>query len=459
MLIRFSVENFKSFNSCATWSAIADSSITTHSYKVKKVGNIEVLSNIAVYGPNGSGKTSLISSIKFIKDWLKNDKGLSLDSSRQYCRINEENESKPTQFIMQFSSGEYIYTYHISVKLSTLCVLNEILYVRKVEEKQSTLLFERKSSENVFIGDGYKNSLTEKEITRWEVYHNDFNENEKRDSLLFLGHFVKGKKIGESENLKYLWEAYNYITHQIAIIRPEDVYMDGGAPYEIVKNEDFVNFLARFDTGITGLRVVETELDAKHMDLSERLLEYFKEEMEKSRIGDKTDAKFVVRSRKEILIFEFDANDSIICKTIKTSHEGTLSLFDFKEESDGTRRLFDLMGILLSPKMDKVYIVDEIDRSMHSQLTAAFIRSFNQINKNKYCQLFFTTHDTTLLDDETLLRKDEVYFVERNHENATKLYSLSDFHVWEKSTIAEAYRQGRYGALPLINLRESTNLD
>lgn len=448
MFIRFSVENFKSFNDSVVWSALADSTVTEHANKLKKVGDIELLTNIAIYGPNASGKTSLISAIKFLTSWLKSANGLTPAQARYYCRIKQENENKATRFIIQFSTQENIYTYDVSAVLSTSDVIHEKLFFKDANAVNSALLFERSRENGVILGNSLRDKLNDKDRAKWDVYQNDFNAEESR---LFLAYFANGKKLNDSEQLKHFSEAYAYMTRCIAVICPDDVYVDEDAPYEIRRNEEFVNFLSQFDTGIAELKFVDIDKEKDFRDITERARKYLIKELEKSYLKNKAGTKMALRSRDGLITLEFAGPDEIICKSIKTTHVGSSSLFDYKEESDGTRRLFELMGMLLSPNQDKVYIVDEIDRSMHSQLTAAFIHRFNQINRKKNCQLFFTTHDTTLLNNKSLFRRDEVYFIERNKENTSRLYSVSDFQKWDKESLGEAYLLGRYGALPLIS--------
>jgi hypothetical protein len=124
---------------------------------------------------------------------------------------------------------------------------------------------------------------------------------------------------------------------------------------------------------------------------------------------------------------------------------------EIEDESAGTKRLFYIAGYLLWVlEYGKVLIIDEIDRSLHPVLSKALIKMFNnpEINKNN-AQLIFTTHDTTLLDDETF-RPDQIWFTEKDN-SMTKLYSLFDFRPRENESLQKGYLLGRYGAIPFIN--------
>ena len=130
-------------------------------------------------------------------------------------------------------------------------------------------------------------------------------------------------------------------------------------------------------------------------------------------------------------------------------HRDSAFDFDFEEESDGTRRLFDLMDMLLLDKKDVVFIVDELERSLHPKLTQHFVELFNEIHKEQQMQLLFTTHEDVIMD-QSLFRRDEIWFVERNIENISHIYSLDRFKERYDKIVGKAYLEGRYGAIPVF---------
>jgi AAA15 family ATPase/GTPase len=135
--------------------------------------------------------------------------------------------------------------------------------------------------------------------------------------------------------------------------------------------------------------------------------------------------------------------------TIMLEHGNAFDDFDFSEESDGTRRLFDLLDILISNEKNKVYIIDELERSLHPKLTYKFVELFFNHLKQNNIQLIFTTHESTILDQD-LVRRDEVWFVERDKDNVSKLYSLDRFKERYDKKLSKAYLEGRYGAIPVF---------
>ena len=124
---------------------------------------------------------------------------------------------------------------------------------------------------------------------------------------------------------------------------------------------------------------------------------------------------------------------------------------EFEDESDGTQKFFGLAGIFLEIlEQGSIAFVDELDRSLHPHLVRKIVEMFNDPQSNPNgAQLVFTTHDTTLLDPE-LLRRDQIWFTEKDRNQASSLYSLADISVRKNEAFAKGYLSGRYGALPAL---------
>lgn len=125
---------------------------------------------------------------------------------------------------------------------------------------------------------------------------------------------------------------------------------------------------------------------------------------------------------------------------------------DIAEESDGTRRLLNLLPALYHmTSRTSVFFIDEIDRSMHPLLSRTFLEFF--LNKCNESQLILTTHESNLLDLK-LLRRDEIWFTEKDASGTTHIYPLTEFRV-RGDNIREHYLQGRFGAIPFLGNWES----
>jgi AAA15 family ATPase/GTPase len=141
-------------------------------------------------------------------------------------------------------------------------------------------------------------------------------------------------------------------------------------------------------------------------------------------------------------------------RTVKAEHvtaDGDRVQLPFPEESDGTQRLTHLLPALHAlRKGTGVFVVDELDRSLHPLLAKGFVRAFLEAGAKQGSQLIFTTHETAFLD-LTLLRRDEIWFADKSKiQGTTELYSLADYKVRTDMKIDKAYLQGRFEAVPPI---------
>ena len=120
------------------------------------------------------------------------------------------------------------------------------------------------------------------------------------------------------------------------------------------------------------------------------------------------------------------------------------------DESDGTRKLFEFVGgWLRALEWGATLFVDELDRSLHPHMTRFLVALFHGHNNAKNAQLVFTTHDTTLLDRE-LMRRDQIWFVEKDPQSASRFYSLLEYSPRKDEAYERGYLKGRYGAIPFI---------
>jgi len=127
------------------------------------------------------------------------------------------------------------------------------------------------------------------------------------------------------------------------------------------------------------------------------------------------------------------------------------ALFPLEEESDGTQKLFAYAALWLDLlKNGLVLVIDELDNSFHPHLVRYLLSLIHSpIRNTGNGQLIFSTHDTSILDSK-VLRRDQIWFMEKDDNQATQLYPLSDFHPRKNEALEKGYLQGRYGALPYI---------
>jgi len=235
------------------------------------------------------------------------------------------------------------------------------------------------------------------------------------------------------------------------IIDPQSHYMPR-LPQRVEKEPELREFLselmARAGTGVDGVSITREESD----DGSGETL----------RLRALLRLAEVAGQPKEAAKARAALEDRLPPLRLTTQHRDSLgNLIDFEldEESDGTQRLLNLAPLLFdvqhSPERSQtVYLIDELDRSLHPLLTRLYLKSFLEIDpEHNHGQLIFTTHDTNLLNLD-LLRSDEVWFVEKNRAGASSMYSLAEFKPEQLeelgSDLERGYLNGRFGAIPFF---------
>ena len=153
------------------------------------------------------------------------------------------------------------------------------------------------------------------------------------------------------------------------------------------------------------------------------------------------------------VIAERGEGTKLLLRTIRAEHkaaDGSPVPLPFQEESDGTQRLTHLLPALFQlQNQQRVYVIDEIDRSLHPLLSRKFIEFFLHACKGHGSQILVTTHESNLMDLD-LLRRDELWFTEKDAQGASSIYSLSDYKVRTDLKIDKGYLHGRFGAIPFL---------
>jgi len=187
----------------------------------------------------------------------------------------------------------------------------------------------------------------------------------------------------------------------------------------------------------------KSELSSVFPELLEKLFETLPEKETALVHGPEGEEFFVDGSKKEV----------IRLRRIAALHEcadGHRTRLPLREESDGSQRLLNLLPDFYRVAMEGgVFVVDELERSMHPMLARKFIEFFLKTVRRTTSQLIFTTHESTLLDLD-LMRRDGIWFAEKDDEGATHLYSLADFKVRKDLRIEKGYLEGRFGAIPFL---------
>lgn len=444
MLAKLLVENFKSFDALTEMTMISSTKIRSkENHRVKVGSKTRLLKHAIVYGANSSGKTNLVEFFKFFKTTVK--EGLPLWSTNAFCRHNASNEEKPSNFELQFSVSGNFYAYGFSAILAERKITGEWLY-RLHQNGSSKCIFERDYLSEPKLGDSIK--VTADERNRFTTYSKDF---EKTTDALFLSEMNRGKNFDSNSSFQEFKRVYDWINEHLVIITPNSRLKDLKYYFDMESLENVSRLISSFDTGISSIRTEEIDLAELarilpkpiFMDVTNRV---------KEQLRIPNHPNFRLSGRSDTFIFSIEAmeDEELKITTIKLRHGISIYDFDFEEESDGTRRIFDLIDMLLTKDEDLVYIVDELERSLHPKLTYQFLDLFNRLHEDDKIQLIFTTHEPSIMDQD-LFRRDEIWFIERDDQNLSRIYSLDLFKERYDTKLSKAYLEGRYGAIPVFS--------
>lgn len=429
MLIRFSVENFLSFNTKKEFSMITGKS-RLHTSHVFSNSNLSLLKSSYIYGANASGKTNFIKSISFARKCILNGI-VNANTLGKHYKLDPTSLKRPTQFEFEILIGEKIFAYGFSILLETKEILEEWLV--EVGKKEDINIFTRvKNDVKINL------ELTELDNNKLSVYLSDLESN----ALLLE---VLNKKKWERNDYEFL-KVLKWLEENLIIVFPNTNNYVG----EYFENSSkLLEYLNIFDIGITGISFGEREFE----ELS--LPKEVKNEISNSMAAlasDKEESKNVVVGVGENFLHLYLEENKLKAKEILFRHQGKEKEIEFKfyEESDGTKRLLELLPLLEKVKgSDKTILIDELERSLHPILVKEFLKRFYKNMEKTNSQIIITTHESRLLDLETI-RRDEVWFAENSIEEGTDLYSLEEYKTRFDLKLDKAYLLGRYGGIPQI---------
>ena len=424
MFIGFSVSNFLSFKSPQTMSMMA-SKVARHKEHILNGNGKKILKTGLIYGANAGGKSNFIKAIDFSRDIILD--GLEeVDLNRKYFRINKEGYRQPGVFEYRLiTQSKKEYSYGIAISYAAKEIISEWL-VRIEKNGSETCIFNRdidESGENFTFSEvTHKN---EAEKIKWEIFLDVFGKNispaMKKKSILSD---VAERSNEKSGVLKEIMDVYEWF-QSIIILFPTSQY---SGLNQLVEKEEvrkfFSGILKYFDTGIESVESKQGEMNF------DRIFEGIpKEHAEKLKIRISNDIEndpVMFKVNNQVYSLRKDEEGNIITTKMMQNHGNPQELFEYSDESDGTQRLFDLIPLFYEHQNNRVIFIDEIDRSLHTNLTRRFLELFYSLTEKSDCQIIATTHDSNLLDLD-LVRQDEIWFIKRLEDHSSKMYSLNRY--------------------------------
>lgn len=440
MLIRFSVENFMSFRDRTELNMTAGTS-KLHNTHVMSINKRKILKGSFIFGANAAGKTNLVKAIGFAKNLVIH--GVKGTNYNNKCfRVQNDCRERPGVFEFDLYTRGHFYSYGFAISYSRGKILEEWLYDNTNTEK---CVFLRSYGEN-----GERIIQSELEFSdedskkRFEVYQSDI-KGEKMDGIFFL--YDVAQRSPEKDTS---YDAFQNVLEWILgllVIFPTSQYMGITDLIEDANsNKKIAELLKRFDTGIEDITSQSTDFDKAMGTMPKDVLDSLKTDLMKALSSDKRGA--VLLPWHHMMIKVTLQDDMLHAEEVVSNHGNDKDWFSFRDESDGTKRLFDLLP-LFQMMEERVIIIDELDRSLHAKATEEFIRNYYNIAGSSPVQMIATTQEANVLDAD-LLRKDEIWFVERQEDHSSKLYSLNEFKDVYGTDIGKNYLLGRYGAVPFI---------
>ena len=448
MLVGFSVGNYRSFNEPQTISFMA-SKITRHKEHVVVVNNKRILKSGLIFGANAGGKSNLIKAIHFSKKIIV--EGLDKTNlTKNHFRVSQEAYNQPAIFEYRIVVDGTEYSYGVVISYSNKEIISEWL-IRVEEKGKETCIFNREiNAMNISHATSEVEFTNDEERWRMQFYLEGFGENisdaYKKKTILSDIALRANENKGLFAEIIKVYEWFN----NVVIIFPGSKYNglnETAADEE--KRAFFGNLMSSFDTGIESIEGREQEMDF------DKILENVPaDEAEKVRIeivNAIEEHPVMFKFNDRIYILRKGENGSIVYNKMFMNHGNEDDLFEYMDESDGTKRLFDLIPLFYVKNRKSIILIDEIDRSLHTNLTKKFLQLFYEYSKEDKCQIIATTHDSNLLDLD-LLRQDEIWFVERQEDHSSKIYSLNLFKERFDKKIDKEYLLGRYGAIPVFDM-------
>jgi AAA15 family ATPase/GTPase len=452
MLIRFNVKNFLSFSEredgkTEEFSMIAGK-VRSKREHIYDNGKVKMLKFAAVYGANAAGKSNLVRAMEFMQRIVL--LGLPEGHTDKYCKISEDNKEKESYFEMEIMLGEKYYAYGFELILNQSEFISEWLVELTADNKEN-LIFSRDIRKGIYkFGNSVK---TKGLIDKLDVYAEDIQED---SSVLLLSIMNQNKKTlyQQYKDAAVFQDVYQWIRMGLDINYPDRPISDYSYMADTENVEEVCRIISAFGTGITGFKMVKVPIEKVLGHLPKEIRDDLVANIEKKTIELKSNKKvksfgIIMRSNRDFFIVDLDKDNNITCRTIKFSHGKENILFNLSEESDGTVRILDLLEVLLSRK-GKTYVIDELDRCLHPSLTYKFVDTFLQLAEQKDIQLIVTTHESRLLDFD-LLRRDEIWFVNKRKTGESDIYSLEEYNARFDQKIDKAYLEGRYGGVPVFS--------
>lgn len=411
MLLEFRVRNYRSVRDEQALTLIASSDkelVNTHLSPTGLKAAPYALRTAVIYGPNASGKSSLLRALDYLRAVVA-ESATAIQPGQTYnvqpFRLDVASAQQPTEFEITFLLSGVRHQYAFSMTAQR--IVSESLLVYR--SSKPTQLFSRRHVD----GDGY-----DYEFSTYLTGPRKVWQESTRPNALFLS-------MAAQLNSEQLSPIFNWIVRSITFLPAGATVLPDFTTALLATEQgraSICEFLSAADISIADVQAVPRKGVHAQWVMSPSGLQASQEERE------------------------------ILMPVFEHSTPNGSAKFELHDESEGTQRLYGLIAPVLDCLRDgRVLVVDELDSSLHTLLVRRLITMFQtpELNPNG-AQLIFSTHDTSLLD-HTLFRRDQIWFTEKDADQATRLYPLTDFSPRKQEAWERGYLAGRYGAVPFFS--------
>lgn len=409
MLVEFRIKNFRSLRDEQVLSLAASTDKTlmdTHTLATGLKAARHLLKSAVIYGANASGKSNLIKALQYMRGVVLESASLQPDQTFDHLqpfKLDAASVSQPTEFEITFILNGVRYQYGFTMTVQR--IIKEYLLVYKAFKPQRWFerQFNTSTSKDVYhFGSGLKGAKN-----LWE--------GATRSNALFLS-------IAVQLNSEDLRPVFNWFATGLVIFN-EHAGLNPQITIEQLQQTNsrkpICDFLAAADISIADIERVTRKIPSQKLEIN------------------------WVTGQRKMTSEERGVNE------LKFHHitEQGKAVFDLADESSGTRNLLFLAGPILDIlQKGLTLIVDELDTSLHPLLIQSLVQLFHSPNTSG-AQLIFTTHNTALLDAYGLFRRDQIWFVEKQKDQSSKLLALLEFSPRKNEAVERSYLQGRFNIL------------
>lgn len=420
-ILRFTVENHGSFRDEAELSFVERSlrtSVPADGEWANHVGNVA-----AIYGPNASGKSQFLDALKYFQTFVRNSATVWAEDKkirRAPFRLDKASRRAPSSYVLDFVHRSTRYEYGFTV--SDEHVEEEWLFSFPTGRKR--VLFERSRDELVF-GRSLKGGEA---VIRQSTG--------PRELVMSKGALLRNSQLSNLHHqlVKHIdFASFGEMDRETRLRAFVSDLLAGS--FEL---EDLRLVLRVADIGIAGAEVREEKTDA---EVEKILRAIYRATHDNDEMDDDEVSKALAETTRALMFEHVGEGEEVFLLPSKVQSSGTLTWLSLAAPAISTLRY------------GGVFVVDELDASLHPQLAQVIIQMFKDPRTNpRHAQLLFTTHDTYFMSpsSDVKLAGEEVFFVEKGRDGASELFSLGDFSLRKDQNLSRRYLQGRYGAVPTV---------